>query len=150
MIGKILKTYRSGLEASKEIGIQQGDISLCCRGLKHAANGYRFRFVGDIDPEKAYKEAKALRKSLLQEAQALQDAQPELMRSRRATRVDQGGGEEPYGKGKAWLAPADMKARQWTKERVSVGGIMILKYLPKTPNVNAALQEFRPKKKRQR
>lgn len=44
--GNFLKTYFSGANASKELGVPQGDISLCCRGLKTSAMGYRFRFVG--------------------------------------------------------------------------------------------------------
>lgn len=51
--GKVIGQYRSGIEAVKALNIQQGDISLCCRGLKDSINGYRFRFVGD--DEKALK-----------------------------------------------------------------------------------------------
>ena len=29
------------------LGIQQGDVSLCCRGLKHSVANHRFRFYGD-------------------------------------------------------------------------------------------------------
>lgn len=45
--GNLIKLYKSGMAASQELNIPQGDISLCCRGLKLSHMGYRFRFYGD-------------------------------------------------------------------------------------------------------
>lgn len=45
--GNILKVYNSGTLAAKDLNVQQGDISLCCRGLKDSVGGYRFRFSGE-------------------------------------------------------------------------------------------------------
>ena len=36
-----------GLEASTALCVTQGDISLCCRGLKTSVGGYKFRFVDE-------------------------------------------------------------------------------------------------------
>lgn len=45
--GNILKVYNSGTLAARDLMVQQGDISLCCRGLKDSVGGYRFRFSGE-------------------------------------------------------------------------------------------------------
>lgn len=45
MDGNHIKTFRSGIAAVRELGVPQGDISLCCRGLKDSISGYKFRFV---------------------------------------------------------------------------------------------------------
>ena len=47
--GNLIETYKSGILAAQALGILQGDISLCCRGLKPSVNGYKFKFVGDYD-----------------------------------------------------------------------------------------------------
>jgi hypothetical protein len=44
--GNLLKVYNSGTLAARDLNVQQGDISLCCRGLKDSVSGYRFRFSG--------------------------------------------------------------------------------------------------------
>jgi hypothetical protein len=44
MDGNLIKKYESGSEATKALNITQGEISLCCRGLKKSYGGYRFRF----------------------------------------------------------------------------------------------------------
>ena len=49
MDGNVIAVYPSGIAISTALNIQQGDISLCCRGLKYSINGYRFRFHGDLD-----------------------------------------------------------------------------------------------------
>lgn len=33
------------------LGVQQGDISLCCRGLKFSVANHRFRFLGDTEDQ---------------------------------------------------------------------------------------------------
>ncbi len=48
MEGNLLQTYRSGIAASQALGFLQGDISLCCRGLKDSLGGYRFKFVDNV------------------------------------------------------------------------------------------------------
>ena len=53
LAGNIIGVFQSGIAAVKALGVQQGDISLCCRGLKDSINGYRFRFVGDGDHTRA-------------------------------------------------------------------------------------------------
>lgn len=47
--GVLIEVFRSGLAAANKLGISQGDISLCCRGLKPNVNGLRFRFAGEGD-----------------------------------------------------------------------------------------------------
>lgn len=127
--------------------------------MKHAVGGYRFRFVGDIDPEKDYKEAMLRKKTFAKEAQrAALTAQaaapePELGRSRRATRIEYNKmlkiDEAPEEK-KQRLAPKEALVRKWTKERVSVGGIVIHKYIPSTSKLNPLLQDMLPQKPKAR
>lgn len=42
----LLKIYNSGTLAARDLNIQQGDISLCCRGMKASIGGYKFKFSG--------------------------------------------------------------------------------------------------------
>ena len=46
-----------GFEAAKALNVTQGDISLCCRGMRQQVEGYKLRFVA----EKARPEAKLKR-----------------------------------------------------------------------------------------
>ena len=46
-----------GFEAAKALNVTQGDISLCCRGMRQQVGGYKFRFVA----EEARPEAKLKR-----------------------------------------------------------------------------------------
>ena len=39
-----IKTYNSGTEAEIETGIDSGDISRCCRGIRKTAGGYKWKF----------------------------------------------------------------------------------------------------------
>jgi hypothetical protein len=45
----LIASYPSGSIASQALGIQQGDISLCCRGLKPSIGNYKFKFAADLD-----------------------------------------------------------------------------------------------------
>src|SRR4051812_43872383 len=47
--GNMIASYPSGSIASQSLGIQQGDISLCCRGLKASIGNYKFKFSADHD-----------------------------------------------------------------------------------------------------
>jgi hypothetical protein len=40
--GNLIEVFRSGLAASVKLNIPQGDISLCCRGLKQSGDLVRF------------------------------------------------------------------------------------------------------------
>jgi hypothetical protein len=51
MDGNLIEVYPSGIAISTALNIPQGDISLCCRGLKHSIGGYRFRFHGDTSDQ---------------------------------------------------------------------------------------------------
>jgi hypothetical protein len=43
----VVATYRSGIEAAHAMGVQHGEVSLACRGIKDNIKGYRFRFEGE-------------------------------------------------------------------------------------------------------
>lgn len=43
--GNIIKTYDSGRQASLELGISQGDISLVCNGRRNYVKGYKWKYV---------------------------------------------------------------------------------------------------------
>ncbi len=85
MDGTLIQVYGSGALASKALNIQQGDISLCCRGLKKSTMGYRFRFFGDIE-DKTTKAKKGFGYVLEGET----NAKPEVTRSTRASRGEYG------------------------------------------------------------
>lgn len=53
--GNLIEVFRSGLAASSKLNIPQGDISLCCRGLKQSVSGYKFRFRGDTEDRSEFK-----------------------------------------------------------------------------------------------
>ena len=73
--------------------------------------GYKFRFVGDLHPDEKYSETQKRRKSGgfdLGNANVA-TAEPELMRSRRATRIEYEKSLQPHSEEhekKALLAPA--------------------------------------------
>jgi len=84
MDGKVLHIFKSGMIASQVLNIGQGDISLCCRGMKRSYMGYRFRFFGDDD--KFDYSSKALKKGFGLESEHVYQPRPELMRATRASR----------------------------------------------------------------
>ena len=49
--GNPLGVYPSGISVATALGVQQGDISLCCRGLKYSVANHRFRFLGDTEDQ---------------------------------------------------------------------------------------------------
>ena len=53
--GNLIEVFRSGLAASTKLNIPQGDISLCCRGLKRSVSGFKFRFRGDTEDRNEFK-----------------------------------------------------------------------------------------------
>lgn len=65
MNGNLIDVYPSGIAISTALNIPQGDISLCCRGLKHSINGFRFRFHGDsVDQYELNQRRKAMAKDM--------------------------------------------------------------------------------------
>ena len=51
MVGKTLRVFTSGKDASKALDISPGKISEACRGRKESVKGYKFRF---LDPNEYY------------------------------------------------------------------------------------------------
>ena len=43
--GNIIKVYSSSRQASLELGISQGNISLCCNGKRRTANGFKWKYI---------------------------------------------------------------------------------------------------------
>lgn len=85
MDGNLIEVYRSGMLASQALNIQQGDISLCCRGLKHSVGGYRFRFFGESD---LLENITKIKKGFVIEGYVEGVNRSELTRSTRASRGD--------------------------------------------------------------
>lgn len=87
--GKVLHLFKSGLEASHILNISQGDISQCCRGLKHSFMGYRFRFYGEIEDK--FETNKLLKKGFaLVESMPVEISKLEQSRTTRASRGELG------------------------------------------------------------
>ena len=102
-----------GFEAAKALNVTQGDISLCCRGMRQQVGGYKFRFVA----EEARPEAK-LKRGFAYEP-VLDEASKDLsLAETRRTRASRGefgatGGEAPAPVVPkiSVLAPPDLKVR---------------------------------------
>lgn len=47
--GEVIREYYSSGEASKMTGISQGNINLCCNGLRRSASGYIWKFKSEFD-----------------------------------------------------------------------------------------------------
>ena len=45
----IIEEFRSIREASKNLNINQSNISACCRGITLQTNGFHFKYKSDID-----------------------------------------------------------------------------------------------------
>jgi hypothetical protein len=43
--GKIIRTYLSAMDASRQSGYSQGNISNCCRGRQKSAYGYQWKYI---------------------------------------------------------------------------------------------------------
>lgn len=115
MDGNLIQVYKSGALASQALNIQQGDISLCCRGLKKSVMGYRFRFFGDtVDRLAMSKLKKGF--GLVLESELNSTAKPETTRSTRASRGEYGAGQPAakvtiQEKAQSILAPKEVKVR---------------------------------------
>mmetsp|Transcript_23506 Transcript_23506/g.21380 ORF Transcript_23506/g.21380 Transcript_23506/m.21380 type:complete len:210 (+) Transcript_23506:3-632(+) len=151
--GNLIDTYPSGLLASKALNIQQGDISLCCRGLKPSINGYKFKFASEFD-EQVDSNAKLRRGYALEVIQStdqssnsninFQNQRTDIVT--RSTRTSRGEHSIEGNHVSSILAPADAKTRKWRKVFTTVsGGMIISKWLPDREVPTQALQKFKPK-----
>lgn len=111
MEGKLIEVYRSGLLASQALNIQQGDISLCCRGLKASIMGYKFRFHGaeEVRPDPSMKVKKGFG-FVLESTTAVAEPKLDAVRSTRASRGEYGQqAVKIVSEKQPVLAPAEVK-----------------------------------------
>jgi hypothetical protein len=96
MAGNVIGIYKTAISAMRAVGVQQGDISMCCRGLKDSINGIRFRFVTiSEDDGKGYKPS--------EETTTLYT---------RVTTRNRGDAEKNQDSKRGILAPAELKVLQ--------------------------------------
>jgi len=109
MDGNMLEVFRSGMAASMKLGIPQGDISLCCRGLKPSVMGYKFRFFGETEE----KQAQRLKKGFVLEGVGMDNGNKvEMTRTTRASRGEYGQGRNPYDiPSRSLLDPPELKVK---------------------------------------
>ena len=109
MDGNLVELFRSGMSASMKLGIPQGDISLCCRGLKPSVMGYKFRFYGETEE----KQAQRLKKGFVLEGVNFDNGtKVELTRTTRASRGEYGQGRGGYDlPGRSLLDPPHVKVQ---------------------------------------
>ena len=89
--GNVIEIFQSGRIASQKLNIVQGDISLCCRGMKYSVNGYRFRFYGDeIEDRFAERQKGGLKKGFVLEQMSSEQQQAEGLAMTRSTRASRG------------------------------------------------------------
>mmetsp|Transcript_25081 Transcript_25081/g.36984 ORF Transcript_25081/g.36984 Transcript_25081/m.36984 type:complete len:223 (+) Transcript_25081:42-710(+) len=168
--GNVLQVYPSGIAMATALGIQQGDISLCCRGLKYSVGNYRFRFHGDTEDqyEVMQRRKKEMREQALTVPKELKDSfnNPEpLSRTRRRTTINYGDmGLGEYGEATesgvthqsthTKGAPPNLnnvkevKVRKWRKDtnaKVGKGTFTISRWVPQG-GTNPAFKAFLPKK----
>lgn len=142
--GNLIKVYNSGTLAARELNVQQGDISLCCRGLKDSVGGYRFRFSGAqhiIHPD-----GMKLKRGF---AFVTVEDQPKSEFTQRTTRASRGeyglGQRADERTGKNILAPPSIKARTWHTESYKAGPFTVEKWVPNVENPTEELQAMKPK-----
>lgn len=101
MDGNLICVFKSGMEASQVLNISQGDISLCCRGMKRSYMGYKFRFFSDKDEKIDYN--RPLKKGYGLELEQASQPRQELMRTTRASRggIGEANSTAPTGKSSA-------------------------------------------------
>ena len=46
--GQFIKKWGAAREAQRELGIDSGDISKCCKGKKKSAGGYKWKYASDF------------------------------------------------------------------------------------------------------
>jgi hypothetical protein len=136
--GKLLNTYPSGLIASKALGISQGDVSLCCRGLKDSVSIYKFKFHGDATD---YSAAKMKRGYQLVEEDLNPDAPLSALGERRLKRLLRNQAEQIGNESNSLLRNSHHKARQWDMQTVNLGPFSVKQWVPRTTELNQALQE---------
>eukprot|EP00596_Hydrurales_sp_CCMP1899_P004456 CAMPEP_0119037218 /NCGR_PEP_ID=MMETSP1177-20130426/5425_1 /TAXON_ID=2985 /ORGANISM="Ochromonas sp, Strain CCMP1899" /LENGTH=232 /DNA_ID=CAMNT_0006998155 /DNA_START=51 /DNA_END=749 /DNA_ORIENTATION=- len=144
MDGNHLAQFRSGSEASKAVNVLQGDISLCCRGMRDSMGGYKFRFVAeDIRPEAKLKRGFAY--EVYDETN-----QPIEARTTRASRFGPVVGEIPFPiiPKLGLLAPPELKVRKWRKVLVKLGSLIIPKWVSDQAQPTVELQDLVPKKEK--
>ncbi|KAJ1421107.1 hypothetical protein B484DRAFT_452869 [Ochromonadaceae sp. CCMP2298] len=144
MDGNRVDIFRSGMAASQKLNIPQGDISLCCRGLKVSVLGYKFRFFGDTEDRQAAK----LKKGFALESVAVEAevGRLELTRTTRASRGEYGPGarNDPTAKSSI-LIPPHLKTRNWNNKEVKAGPFTIKRWVPAVPKPTQELQDHLPK-----
>mmetsp|Transcript_8420 Transcript_8420/g.14279 ORF Transcript_8420/g.14279 Transcript_8420/m.14279 type:complete len:164 (+) Transcript_8420:57-548(+) len=139
--GNVLGVYPSGIAVASALGVQQGDISLCCRGLKYSVANHRFRFFGD--PEDQFEVVKR-RKLEMAQAAILEPPEDVILggsgRSRRVSRGDyhvKVSDKDDHGKpsknkhqynGPKLTEIAHLKVRKWEKKASRVGTFQIKKW----------------------
>lgn len=112
MDGSLVELFRSGMAASMKLGIPQGDISLCCRGLKPSVSGYKFRFYGETEEKQALR----LKKGFVLEGYGVDSnqAKPEMTRTTRASRGEYGQGVRQMDlQSRNILDPPQLKVLCW-------------------------------------
>ena len=144
MEGRLIGEFPSGSSAAQAFGVAQGDISLCCRGLKDNVNGYKFRFKGDpVDHQK-------LKRGYQLVEEAANVIKTELnTRTTRASRGEYVGNSSNKTRQedtlRYYLAPPELRTRKWENVDVNVGHFVIKKWRPNTDEINQGLQEHKVK-----
>jgi hypothetical protein len=104
--GNLIEVFRSGMAASMKLGIPQGDISLCCRGMKPSVMGYKFRFSGEAEERQALR----LKKGFVIDYGVMDNSnKTEVTRTTRASRGEYGQGARADLSAKSILDPPELK-----------------------------------------
>lgn len=133
LAGNTIQVFRSGMLASQAFNIQQGDISLCCRGLKYSAGGYRFKFHGDAEDKF---ESMRMRKGgyVGFEYGGGEDGSSKLLRSTRKSRNDTGLAphqmQEFIDPKNIMKCIRDISVRRFKRALVQVGPLVVTKWIP--------------------
>jgi hypothetical protein len=162
--GNLLKIFNSGTLAARELNIQQGDISLCCRGLKSSVNGFKFKFSGAsslVDRPEGMKLKRGFAFVPVTEEGNIEtginvgNKSEVTLRTTRASRGEYSSGStrghasDKHGK-QLLLAPPSIRVRTWRQEVVQRGPFHLTKWIPNSALPTEALLAHKPKHERKR
>lgn len=150
MEGNSIAVYPSGIAVATALGIQQGDVSLCCRGMKYSAANHRFRFLGAVEDQYEVVKRRKLEGATAAIIEPQEDSLLGSSRSRRVSRGDYNaktGEKEDKSRRNQYSGPklsayTHIKVRKWKKAPCPAGNFVFQKWVSDTAEPNPEFREY--------